>query len=94
VLCCAVRQFPQFAYRGLALGDAGTQGVAQPLGVVVEQGRLLLSGKGQQPLLGAVVQGPLDPAAFLELGGGDPGPGGPYLFELERDGRTPPARRL
>ncbi|WP_235947711.1 hypothetical protein [Candidatus Frankia alpina] len=53
-------------------------------GIAVEQRGLLLGRQRQQPLLGAVMQGAFDPAALVELGGGDPGTRGEHLFQLER----------
>ena len=69
-----VGQVAELAHRGLRRVGALGQGLAHPLRVAVELGGLELEGQGEQRLLGAVVQVPLDPAPLAPLGAGQAGP--------------------
>ena len=78
-----VCQLAQLPYRSLALLDTGSQRLPQPFRAAVEQRCLELRGQGEQPLLGAVVQIPLDSAPLLQVRGREAPPGGTHVLELK-----------
>jgi hypothetical protein len=80
-----VCELAQLRDRGLDLIDPGADSVAEPVDVAVDRRGAQLQRQGEQPLLRAVVQVPLDPPPLGQLGCGDPGPGLADLGELQHD---------